>query len=286
MNSEQKTAVGHELVALWEEAWLAQAADAACGRLFRGVIHNLNGVLQVASLHAEMSILTLKRAEELLAPSGETVAPRGEQAAELANLLAGQQDAALQLREKTRQGNDILHRVSRLPALIMDPAGKPQSSGGEAAQVAWSLYEILRCELEFLSADPFFKHKISKDITPISEELPAAVAPLAAHQVLHILLSNALEALVGRDDPRLEVSFTRAERESAGLEVVVGDNGPGLEPARREQLFTPFFSTKEGHRGLGLYLARKLAVAAGGTLECLEVSDGAAFRLFWPYVQS
>jgi two-component system, NtrC family, sensor histidine kinase PilS len=49
--------------------------------------------------------------------------------------------------------------------------------------------------------------------------------------------------------------------------VDVLDDGPGIPPAVQSQLFEPFFTTVSSGTGLGLYLARELADANGGTLD-------------------
>jgi len=69
---------------------------------------------------------------------------------------------------------------------------------------------------------------------------------------------------------------------TAGLELLLRDNGPGIAPADRERIFEPFFTTRPEAMGLGLYLARKLARLEGGELTCLEAESGALFRLLPP----
>lgn len=59
----------------------------------------------------------------------------------------------------------------------------------------------------------------------------------------------------------------------------VVDDGPGVPPEVRAQLFEPFFTTRQGGTGLGLYMARELAEANGATLELTEEHPGAHFRL-------
>jgi two-component system sensor histidine kinase PilS (NtrC family) len=58
----------------------------------------------------------------------------------------------------------------------------------------------------------------------------------------------------------------------------LADDGPGIPADRRGQVFEPFFTTRPGGTGLGLYIARELADANGGSLELLPKGPGAHFR--------
>ena len=57
------------------------------------------------------------------------------------------------------------------------------------------------------------------------------------------------------------------------------DDGPGIPAELRPQVFEPFFTTRPGGTGLGLYIARELADANGATLELLPKGPGAHFRM-------
>ena len=59
----------------------------------------------------------------------------------------------------------------------------------------------------------------------------------------------------------------------------LADDGPGIPAELRGQIFEPFFTTRVGGTGLGLYIARELADANGSTLELLQKSPGAQFRM-------
>jgi two-component system sensor histidine kinase PilS (NtrC family) len=59
----------------------------------------------------------------------------------------------------------------------------------------------------------------------------------------------------------------------------VADDGPGVPFAARPQLFEPFFTTRAGGTGLGLYVARQICEANGATLDLVETSGGGHFRV-------
>jgi len=59
----------------------------------------------------------------------------------------------------------------------------------------------------------------------------------------------------------------------------LADDGPGVPLEFRAQVFEPFFTTRPGGTGLGLYIARELADANGAALELLPQSPGAVFRI-------
>jgi two-component system, NtrC family, sensor histidine kinase PilS len=63
----------------------------------------------------------------------------------------------------------------------------------------------------------------------------------------------------------------------ARLDVI--DDGPGVTPALRSQLFEPFFTTAAGGTGLGLYIAREVCEANKARLDYLETPTGARFRV-------
>ncbi|MGE0488749.1 MAG: ATP-binding protein [Vulcanimicrobiota bacterium] len=99
-------------------------------------------------------------------------------------------------------------------------------------------------------------------------------------QLLLNLLLNARQANLDHGQGLIEVR-TGAD-EHAFLEV--RDRGPGLAAEVRRRMFEPFFTTRPVGQGagLGLTIARDIATAHGGTLEALDSSDGAIFRLTLP----
>jgi signal transduction histidine kinase len=96
-------------------------------------------------------------------------------------------------------------------------------------------------------------------------------------RVLANLAHNAREA----GARRLHIS---ARRESGAITIDLADDGPGLAPKARENLFRPFFgSARPGGTGLGLAIARELVRAHGGDLLLLRsTGTGTTFRITLP----
>ena len=93
------------------------------------------------------------------------------------------------------------------------------------------------------------------------------------------LVRNAVDA-VGRGGT-VKVSVYADDVDHVA--VAIDDNGPGVAAADREQIFSPFFTSKKEGTGLGLVVAREIAREHGGDI---SVSDsalgGATFRLRLP----
>ncbi len=112
----------------------------------------------------------------------------------------------------------------------------------------------------------------------VAEGLPQVlVDPEQMHQVLVNLLDNAVDASGDRGRVRLS-----ARAAGHGVEMVVNDDGPGVEDAVRARLFEPLVTTKDTGVGLGLALCRKVVEAHGGTLRLIdgEALPGAAFAVW------
>jgi two-component system C4-dicarboxylate transport sensor histidine kinase DctB len=95
------------------------------------------------------------------------------------------------------------------------------------------------------------------------------------------LIVNAEQALAGQQGGAIRVAL----EESVGYVVLrVSDNGPGVDRAATNDLFTSFFTTRsrEEASGLGLAVARLVAEQCGGTVTLEDSGPGATFTLRLP----
>jgi signal transduction histidine kinase len=94
------------------------------------------------------------------------------------------------------------------------------------------------------------------------------------------LLRNAVEAVDETISPAIEIRCTESDSEIA---FEVHDNGRGLPDDDTGKVLTPFFSTKAGGGGIGLSVARHVALAHGGQLKVRRGErSGAVFSLVLP----
>ena len=97
-------------------------------------------------------------------------------------------------------------------------------------------------------------------------------------QIISNLLSNAFRWTP--DGGRIDLALQAA---NGVVTVDVADSGPGIGADARERIFRPFWSTDGRGTGLGLPIARELAVALGGRIELeSELGQGSRFRLVLP----
>jgi two-component system sensor histidine kinase HydH len=161
----------------------------------------------------------------------------------------------------------IVERFLRLAgpsALDLEPA--------EISNIVTHVCQLLRAEASTRQIEI---------ITQIEPRLPPVTAdPVRLTQALMNLVINAVQA-VGTNG-RVEVSAAKSATGDA-LILQVRDNGPGIPADKLDEIFDPYFTTKPEGIGLGLWIARQIAVAHGGTLRTENApTGGAIFTLLLP----
>lgn len=110
----------------------------------------------------------------------------------------------------------------------------------------------------------------------VAKDFSAAGAKMT--QVFLNIILNAIDAL-----PSNGIIKVDSQKISGGLCISICDNGPGIDPAKFEQVFDPFISGKEDGTGLGLSISRKIVASYGGTIQCRNLEEGGAcFEVFLP----
>lgn len=205
-----------------------------------------------------------------------------------------------------KMAHEVKNSLTPIRLTMEEIAARQSGAGGEfyqqAAQIVvdevLSLERRVRAFSEFSSEPPISPRTL--DVNALLEERIALLR--AAHPdvvystrlapehpkiyadedlikgVLTNLLENAAQAVM----PGGEVLGVTAS-DSGKVAIEVHDSGPGVSPQVRSTLFEPTISFKRGGMGLGLSIARKSALLAGGDILLVQGElGGAAFRVLLP----
>jgi signal transduction histidine kinase len=108
----------------------------------------------------------------------------------------------------------------------------------------------------------------------LAPELPRVRADrVMLEQVVHNLAKNAIEAMRQQAGAR-RLELSARINADAMVEVVVLDTGPGVLASARDQLFSPFFTTKPDGMGIGLNICRSMVEFHGGSLYYSHPAEG------------
>ena len=111
-----------------------------------------------------------------------------------------------------------------------------------------------------------------------SPELQAYFDPNHLRQILTNLCHNGLRHAASAPNPRVELVAGNLDAEWGYLDII--DHGPGIPEQQRAHIFEPFFTTEGSGTGLGLYIARELAVCNQAQLRYDPTTDNSSrFRL-------
>ena len=115
------------------------------------------------------------------------------------------------------------------------------------------------------------------DIALPPSELRVTGQSLRLEQVFINLFQNALEAVdLKENDGRIEV---RTQVNNDKVKITVSDNGPGIPQHIRDNLFSPFNTSKEKGLGLGLVIVKEIITDYGGTISAESSTAGTSFRI-------
>ena len=164
--------------------------------------------------------------------------------------------------------------VTRLRRVVEQPDLSGSLRPVNLLAVARSSLDLLVPELDRLGV----RHSISSG----GADVTVTADPEALAQVIHNLLINALQALQQVRPAERSLVLALASADHRG-QLSVRDTGAGIGSDVVEQIFKPFFTTRQGGLGLGLSLSESLVASMDGTLTAYNrVPRGAEFCLSLP----
>ncbi len=254
-----------------EEILYAARKDkmAAIGTLATSINHEIRNPLYIIK----------GMSESHLANFGESVYSNQEQALRKANEILGK--TAVQ----AARAMDIMKRFAMFAKqdVKQDPQIEPVN-----------LNQILSVVL------PLVNHELELDkielIQNIPQDLPAVKTDRRhLEEILFNLVVNACQAIKdprplkdcfavrecgGDNKGRIEIT---AAQQNSYVNILIKDNGPGIEAGQLQKIFDPFYTTKEQGTGLGLYVTRQLVEKNKGKISATsKPGQGTEFLIRFP----
>ncbi|MDW7980597.1 MAG: ATP-binding protein [Verrucomicrobiales bacterium] len=261
-----RTAINHDLWLRIVICGLATVAVFGLGLAWRNLVRSSElevRLARAAELNArlrEMNIAAAGLAHETKNPLNII---RG-----LAQLVAKQESVPADVREKCRE---IVEEVDRVTAQLNEfiNFSRPREVRRTAVRLNNTVNDVVRT----LGHD-IEEKAVKLEIQPDMPTIEADEQQL--RQALFNLLLNAIQA-VDRNG-RIQVLTQRIGPNEIALEI--RDNGPGVPPEHRTEIFKPYFTTNEKGTGLGLAIVHQIVLAHGWEIECLPNEPrGAVFRI-------
>jgi signal transduction histidine kinase len=163
-------------------------------------------------------------------------------------------DAASATTTIGKRGQGLLRFVQSYRTLSRLPTPRPQT---------FRIKELLQSVTSLMAEQAATRHCVL-GFACQPETLELQADPELLEQALINLVSNALDAVAGVQDP---VIGLRGElRDKGQVVLTVTDNGCGIEAENLDNIFVPFFTTKRGGNGIGMTLVRQIVTLNGGSI--------------------
>ncbi|MBI1849386.1 MAG: HAMP domain-containing histidine kinase, partial [Planctomycetes bacterium] len=171
--------------------------------------------------------------------------------------------------------------VDRIHRIVQDVTSFARPSAGRRTHVTVS--QVIDKALQI-----FRLHERTRGIQlDVSAPDPSLVIEVVEDQIVQVLLNlllNAADASSGKG-----VVAVRASRRDDRVLLAVSDSGVGMSEELQRRLFTPFFTTKDPGKGvgLGLFISESIVRGHGGSIDVrTALGAGATFTVVLPAVPS
>jgi signal transduction histidine kinase len=186
----------------------------------------------------------------------------------LAQMISKQDDAPAAVREKSR---GIVDEADRVTAQLNEfiNYSRPREVKRAPVVLSTAVGEVVRA-LGYDLEEKAIQLTVQPDLPRIEAD------EQLLRQALFNLLLNATQAL----DRGGEIRVSAVRDPDGTLTLDIRDNGPGVAPENRKEIFKPYFTTHQQGTGLGLAIVQQIVLAHGWEIECLPAEPrGALFRL-------
>lgn len=215
---------------------------------------------------------------------GERLAALGQMAATVAHEVKNPLSAIKSIAQVMREDESVTREYARDLNLIVGETDRLSRSVTQllnfartspASLAAVRADELVRSIVELFRTEAS-ERRIKLDCRAETQSTLEGGIASALRDALSNLLINALQATPAGGRVTVE-----AINEEGELLIAVTDRGAGIAPELREQIWQPFFTTKQRGTGLGLAIVRKRMEEVGGTARLAQTQNdkGARFEL-------
>jgi len=247
-----------------QDKLIMQEKMASLGMLTAGIAHEIKNPLNFVNNFAILSIDLATELLELLEPNLKTLSPDVQE--EVLDILEDLKSNAASINEEGQRADSIVR------SMLMHSRG----TVGQLQQTNINALVDESVNLAYHSIraiDVNFNARIDTDYD--TNLPPMAVVPQDLSRVFLNIVNNACYAVhqkklqLGRGfEPLITVS---THNNVTTVEVRIKDNGTGIPPHIKEQLFNPFFTTKPAGKGTGLGLSISYDIIVQGHGGSIEV---------------
>ena len=248
------------------------------------IVHRLGGLVRVVAvqpIQSELNAIEIAAQSDLIRVltheimnSMTPVTSLANTAAQLMGEIDRGDDAAVRdarnaVETLARRADGVMHFVESYRQISRTPVVRRRH------------FEVLpwASEIESLFRADAMADGVEFGISVDSTKLTLDADPDLLCQVLINLMRNGADAAKAHsEEPRVALSFSQMK--SGRTQIEVADNGAGVPEPLRQDIFLPFFTTKQKGTGVGLSLARQVVLAHRGSITVDEAeSGGALFRI-------
>ena len=186
----------------------------------------------------------------------------------LAQMISKQQDTPPEIQAKSRE---IINEADRVAAQLNEFIN--YSRPREVRPAVTNLNSVMSEVVRALNYDIEEK---GVQVQILADPLLIEADEQLLRQALFNLVLNAIQAVTVNGE-----ILVRAGRSSAtGAFIEISDNGAGIAPEHRAEVFKPYFTTQQKGTGLGLAVVQQIVLAHGWEIESLpNTPKGATFRV-------
>ena len=259
-------------------------------RLLQSLAHQIGAFLHIERMKA-------KKAAELEAERMAAISLAAKKFAhEVNNPLGIIMNYLGSLQIKLPENTDVQHvidiinqEIERISTMVNQLDLFSQPAGQDVRPI--HLNEVLE-DIVQLVKDSFFNDGgVRIYFEPCRSLPPLKTSRNGIKQIVINLLKNSFEAMAEGGKINIVTRLKEKNLQNGmqdSVQILISDDGPGLPPSVKENLFKPFVTTKEGnHSGLGLSIVYKTVHNLGGEIQLSrETSPGTLFTLTFPLGRS